>query len=85
MVHEGFRDMGNDVSLNETHEYLKARFNTKEVINTTVGEVIEVPCSTSELNKEEFSLYIEKIQRFCAEYLNLVIPNPGEQAVFSYE
>jgi hypothetical protein len=82
MVHEGLRDMGNDVSLMETHEYLKARFNTKEIVNTIVGEVTEVPMSTTDLNKEDFAAYIEKIQQFAAEYLNINIPSPGQQVAF---
>lgn len=79
MVHEGLRDMGNDVSLQETHEWLKYKFNAKEIVNTIVGEVEQVPMSTTELNKEDFAAYIEKIQQFAAEYLNIQIPNPGEQ------
>lgn len=85
MVHEGFRNMGNDVSLEETHEYLKARFNYKEIVNTSVGEVMNVPKSTTELSKEEFGMYIDKIQQFAAEYLNTIIPNPGEQVAINYE
>jgi hypothetical protein len=85
MVHEGMRDMGNDVSIQETHEFLKSRFNTKEVVNTTVGEVMAFPVSTTELNKEEFGQYIERVQQFAAEYLNIAIPNPGEQTAIAYE
>lgn len=85
LVHEGFREMGNDVSLEETHEYLKARFNYKEIVNTSVGEVMNVPKSTTELNKEEFGEYIERIQQFAAEYLNVTIPNPGQQVAINYE
>jgi hypothetical protein len=85
MVHEGLRDMGNDVSLQETHEFLKHRFNSKEIVNTLIGEVHSVPMSTTALNKEDFGAYIEKIQQFAAEYLNINIPNPGSQVAFEYE
>jgi hypothetical protein len=85
MIHEGLRDMGNDVSLQETHEFLKHRFNSKEIVNTLIGEVHSVPMSTTALNKEDFAAYIEKIQQFAAEYLNINIPNPGEQVAFEYE
>jgi hypothetical protein len=84
MVHEGLRDMGNDVSLLETHEYLKYRFNSKEIVNTLVGEVMSVPMSTTDLNKEDFAAYIEKIQQFAAEYLDIKIPNPGKPVLIDY-
>lgn len=79
LVHEGLRDMGNDVSLEETHEFLKAQFNSKELVNTSTGEIMKAPMSTTELSKEGFSIYIEKIQHFAAEYLNVYIPGPNEQ------
>ena len=84
MVHEGLRDMGNDVSLQETHEFLKMKFNTKSIVNTIVGEVSEIPKSTTGLSKVEFNELIERVQQFAAEYLNLNIPSPNEQMTFSY-
>ena len=79
LVHEGLRDMGNDVSLQETHDFLKARFNYKEIVNQVTGEVLNVPLSTTELNKEQFGIYIERITQFAAEYLNVTIPAPNSQ------
>lgn len=84
LVHQGLRDMGNDVSLQETHNFLKAKFNYKEIVNTATGLVLEIPRSTSDLKKDEFALYIEDIQQFAAEYLNVFIPNPATQTVLNY-
>jgi hypothetical protein len=79
MVQEGLKDLGHDLTLEETHDFLKGRFNAKEIINTDTGEVISVPRSTTELNKTQFGEYIEKIQRFSIEYLGVNIPSPNEQ------
>jgi hypothetical protein len=68
-----------DLTLEETHDFLKGRFNAKEIINTDTGEVISVPRSTTELNKTQFGEYIEKIQQFSIEYLGVNIPSPNEQ------
>jgi len=79
LVRKGFEDLGHEINSEEVHEFLKGRFNFKEVINEDTGEVLQVPLSTTRLNKEQFSIYIEKIQRFAVEFLNIQIPNPNEQ------
>lgn len=79
MIQQGLKDLGHDLALQETHDFMKARFNSREIVNPETGEVISVPKSTSDLNKTQFGEYIERIQRFAAEYLDIVIPNPNEQ------
>jgi len=78
LMKKGFEDLGHDTTLEETHEFLKAKFNFKEIVNQGTGEVNQIPLSTTRLTKSEFSEYIEKIQRFAAEFLNIQIPNPNE-------
>lgn len=79
LMQKAFKDLGHELSQQETHEFLKSRFNSFEVVNHDTGEAVSVPKSTTKLSKLEFSEYIEKIQRFAAEFLNTQIPNPGEQ------
>lgn len=79
MIRAGFIDLGHELTKDETHEFLKARFNSKQVVNEDTGEAIEIPQSTTRLSKTDFMEYIEKIQRFAATYLNMVIPDPNEQ------
>jgi hypothetical protein len=79
MMKKAFEDLGHELTAEEVHEFLKARFNFTEVINEQTAEMIQIPLSTTRLNKSDFSEYIEKIQRFAAEFLNLVIPDPNEQ------
>lgn len=69
LVKGGLEDLGHELTEDEAHDFLKAKFNS-------VGDI---PKSTTGLNKEQFGEYLEKIQRFAAEYLSITIPDPGEQ------
>lgn len=73
LVREGLLDCGYSLSHDETHYFLKERFNQIEIPGKD-GFVITVPGTTTELNKVEFSEYIERIAQWSAEYLNVVIP-----------
>ncbi len=85
LVHEGLKDMGHEVSIEDTHDFLRSKFNYKEIVNEVTGEVERIPMSTAEMTKEQFSNYVEKIQHFAAEFLSVTIPSPNEQLVFDYE
>lgn len=85
LIQKGIEDLGTELTKEETHEFLKARFNTNDIVNHETGEAINIPLSTTRLNKEQFSEYIEKIQRFAAEFLNIEIPDPGVQTAFEYD
>jgi hypothetical protein len=67
----------------EVHEVLKEKFNSKDlVLANYYGDVMEevrIGVSTSELNKLDFCAYIERIQRWSAEFLHLSIPDPNEE------
>lgn len=79
MVCRRLIELGHDVDLEETHDFLKASFNYKEVVNENTGEVFKIPKGTSGLSTEEFSEYIERVVRFGAEILGIIIPLPNEQ------
>jgi hypothetical protein len=79
MIKRAMEQEGNEFTTEETHEFLKARFNTVEMLNRETGEVITVPRSTARLTTVEFMDFIAKIQRFAAEWFGLDIPSPGEQ------
>jgi hypothetical protein len=61
----------------EVHELLKESFlGTKEI---KIGDkTSKVPNSTTKLTTSDFMAYIEDIQRFAAEKLDLYIPSPNE-------
>lgn len=76
LVKNGMNEFGSEYDIEETHEFLKSRFNLKEVVNTNTGEVTKIPFSTTKLNTIEFMTYIERIQRFASEELGIIIPDP---------
>jgi hypothetical protein len=73
MVMMGLREIGYCLSHDETHFFLKQKFNPVQIPGNG-GLMIEVPGTTTQLNKIEFSEYIERISQFAAEYLNVLIP-----------
>jgi hypothetical protein len=84
LVCDGLRDMGNDVQVEETHEFLKGRFCFTEVVCESTGEVLKVPKSTANLSTVDFMAYLSEIQRFASEYLGVVIPEPNEQVSIQF-
>ena len=79
IVTEALVDLGNNVTHEDAHEFLKANFNYSEILNERTGEVMRVPRSTTELSTIEFSEYIEKIAQWASEWLKINIPEPNEQ------
>ena len=82
-VRHGLLEIGYQMTADETHEFLKQKFNSTQII-TKDGLVIDVPRSTTELNKSEFSEYVERIARFASEYLSVVIPLPNQDLTLQF-
>lgn len=78
-IQQGFEDLGNKESLETIHEFCKSRFLKKEIVHEETGEVMTFTKSTTELSTSEMMDYIADLQRFGAEYLNVIIPDPNEQ------
>jgi len=78
IVKEGLKELGIDMSKEQTHEMLKYKFIKREFI-TSDGDILQIIGSTTELSTKEFNEYIESIQIWSAEYLNVNIPDPNEQ------
>jgi hypothetical protein len=85
LIQKGIEDLGTELTKEECHEFLKAKFNYQEIVNEQTGEFVSIPRSTTTLNKEQFGEYISKIQQFAAEFLNIEIPDPSTQMAFNYE
>jgi hypothetical protein len=78
-INDRLKQLGNDFSPDEVHEFLKERFNAKMIAGEG-GEVLgQVGGSTTEMNKEEFGIYLDKIIQWAAEFLQITIQSPGEQ------
>ena len=69
----GLREIGYSLSHDETHFFLKQKFNPVQIPNKE-GEAIELPGSTTQMNKTDFGEYIDRIAQWAAEYLSVVIP-----------
>jgi len=69
--------LGHQMTKEETHEFLKMKFNTVSISNEH-GEALEVPGTTTTMTKTEFGEYMDRIAQWCAEYLGIVLPQPGE-------
>ena len=80
-VIQGFNDLGELVSKEQAHEFLKDRFlfNNKREVPVVDGIVLEIPATTTTLSVDEFGQYIEHCVQFAAEYLNVVIPAPDKK------
>jgi hypothetical protein len=79
IIHERLVEFGWDVTQEETHEFLKDRFNRREYISPDTGEVFSVIKETKGMDTVEFNRYIEDIIRFSAETLDVQVPYPNEQ------
>ena len=76
---QGFVDAGHDgLTIDDMHEYFKSQFLTagKDITNPRTGEIRTVSKTTTILSTTEMMNYVEQIARFCAEMLNVVIPEP---------
>lgn len=81
LIRAAINDLGNEFSKLETHEFLKSKFNCKEV-EIQDGHYIDVPLSTRKLDTIGFMDYITKIQRFSDEMLGIYIPDPDKDYSF---
>lgn len=75
-----FERRGERFSCEEIHEGLKLKFNPTKKIDTDSGEVLlEMPGTTTTMNKEEFSIYLDKVIEWANKSLEIIIPEAGEQ------
>lgn len=81
----GFIDLGNDLQEGShpdamlVHEYLKQRFIPGKQVADAHGEAHNLPPTTTILGTAEMADYITHCQQFAAEFLNVTIPEAGEQ------
>jgi hypothetical protein len=85
MMREGFNNtLGENVGVQEVHEFLKNRFLFKEIVNENIGEVVKMPKSTTELSTIEFEEYLDNIRSFGLEFLGITIPYPNDQVKLTF-
>lgn len=82
-IRHRLEQLGNRFTPDQIHDLLKAKFLAIQVSNDQ-GELLEVPGSTSGLNKEEFSLYLDKVIQWASEFLGIEIPEPNTQLTVGF-
>ncbi len=66
---------GESMTPDEVHLFCKHRFLSRAVINRDTGEEMgRISPSSARLNVQEFSEYIEQLNKFAGEFLGCVIP-----------
>lgn len=77
MIRAGMKDMGDEVTVEQVHEFLKWRFLRVQKVDENTGEVLyEYAGSTRKLGTIAFSEYVENCCKFAGEYLGVEIPLP---------
>lgn len=76
--------MGNNFRPSEIKELLKFKYLLVDVVNSDTGECLgQRVRGTSELTKEEFSEFVEKVIQFASE-LNIRLPLPNENIEMNF-
>lgn len=77
LIQSGLKEIGEFVTIEDTHEILKIKFLRRQRVDENTGEVIfERTASTADLSTVEFLEYIERCALFAAEWLGVTIPEP---------
>ena len=80
LIRERLIELGNvGLSNEDTHYFLKEKFLEGRDIILADGEIVKGEPSTTVLSTSEAMDYYAQIQKFAAEILDLLIPDPNEQ------
>lgn len=83
---DGLLDAGWEfTSVEQVHEFFKARFAKEKVVNYDTGEIVELPKSTASMDTQQFSTYVDMLRDYAADYLNVNIPEPDKNWRYNYE
>ncbi len=79
LVFRGLKDAGFNIQTKEqAHDIIKAEL-LRTIIENNSGEGIASVKNTSDLSTSEFKDFIEHLQIWASEYLNVYIPSPNEK------
>lgn len=74
-----FLENGTRVTAEELHTAFKAMFNPLPFANKDGVQLLPLGGSTTEMNKDEFGNYLDRIIEWASKELQLAIPLPGTQ------
>lgn len=79
-VLRGLNDLGWEfTNIDEVDAECKKRFASQDILNRHTGEIMEIPALKRDMTTTEFATYVNAIRDWASEYLNVYIPEPGEQ------
>lgn len=85
VIRHRLEQLGNDFDAETVHNWLKEKFNSVPVIGEGGEYLGQVGMSTTEMNKEDFGIYIDKITAWANDFLQITIPEAGSQMEVEYE
>lgn len=78
LILRGLRNAGFEVySKEDAHDIVKVKFLKTDIMNDS-GEFISTFKSTKDMTTQEFKEFIDNLQYWSSEYLNVYIPSPNE-------
>lgn len=80
-----FLDLGYRMDVDQVHRFFKRMFLPERIVDKDGTIIGEWEGSTAELNKDEFSSYIENIRSFAAEHLSIDIPDADKSLSMNLE
>lgn len=76
---KGINELGTEMHPKRWKEILKFKFLLTDEVDESTGEVLgKYIKDTSALNKEELSVFIEKIKFYAADEYHIVLPDAGD-------
>jgi hypothetical protein len=72
---QAFLDLGYRMNSDQVHKFFKREFLPEFIVDKDGTVIGQWEGSSAELNKDEFSEYIERIREWAAENLNIDIPD----------
>lgn len=76
------KDQGQQVSTEEAHDLLKAKFLSRELVNLDTGEPIGATLrSLTELDVNEMARFIDSCIRWLEEVFGIVVPQPDQDGI----
>lgn len=80
LVHSAYRDLGNDITKYQAHYTLMEAIAREPIIDKTTGAILgEYTPNMSTMTKKRMIELIESAQRYGAEHLYIVIPDPDKE------
>jgi hypothetical protein len=68
---------GQALSAEDLHEFFKKKFLAARLVEIN-GESVKVTRTTTQLNTKEFKEFMDDIDHYCIEHLELYLPEPGD-------